>query len=86
VAVSWHITVKPENGERFDDAVTFGVMDEVEHLAKQFDLGSRLRTRRPEAGTAIHEYERGTVKVVRENFQTRKKRYGVVNRSTGLRV
>lgn len=77
MAVSWHLTVRPDGGERFDDEVTFDVMGEVLSLVQNFKLGKKLRTRRPEPGEAVHEFEHGAIHVSRNNYQTVKKRRGV---------
>ena len=80
MARSWNITVtNTVTNQVFRDGVTTDLTREVEHLAKQFDLGPKIRTRRPEAGLAVHEYERGTVKVSRQNLETYNKTKGAVN-------
>lgn len=83
----WHIWAKnTETGVEIRDNVNYGVLSEVEHLAKHAELGRHLRTRRPEVGETVHEYEHGTVKVSRNNPQTVPKRRGVLDRSTGIRI
>lgn len=75
MAVSWNIIVKNEvTGERFDDGVTADLKGEVRSLAGQFKLGALVRTRRPEKGEVVHEYEHGTIVVHRNNLQTVRKR------------
>lgn len=74
MAVSWHIRVMADSGERFDDDIDSNVDQEVLDAAKVWGLGTRIKTRRPEPGYAVHDFEHGMVTVSRNNFQTRTKR------------
>lgn len=81
MARAWHIRVlNTVTGERFDDNVNSDLTAEVEHLAQQWELGTKVRTRRPEPGEAVHEYEHGTVTTCQTNLQTKRKHWGAAIR------
>lgn len=83
MATNYLISVKNlTTGETFSDTVTQGVRAEVEHWAKQMDLGEKIATKKADdwdesGGTTYHYYHNGRVTVITRYHQfTNRQRTG----------